>query len=227
MFHMAKRNTGYSMMDVLALLRQVPISVYIIPVVVSLFAYVLLGTTVWLLVTPYWKELAGEWDVVGRYVAIVAWVLCFPILFNLILSMVLGLLFDPLASKVDALLHTDDHKSMSVGQQWLDSVVRTGCLLLLHAVAFVVAAMIPVAGLLINGAASFVSALVLVTTPAAVRRGLTFASHLKLITSKFGIREFVFGILAATLLSNPLLQVIALVPLVVIGQIMTRNWLMD
>lgn len=225
--HMAKRNTGYSMMDVLALLRQVPVSVYIIPVVVSFFAYVLLGTTVWLLVTPYWKELAGEWDVVGRYVAIVAWVLCFPILFNLILSMVLGLLFDPLASKIDTLLHTGDHKSMSVGQQWLDSVVRTTCLLLLHTVAFVVAAMIPVAGLLISGAASVVSALVLVTTPAAVHRGLNFASHVKLITSKFGIREFVFGILAAILLSNPLLQVIALVPLVVMGQIMTRNWLMD
>jgi hypothetical protein len=215
------------MMDVLALLRQVPISVYIIPVVVSLFAYVLLGATPWLLVTPYWKDLAGEWDVIGRYVAIVAWVLCFPILFNMMLSMALGLLFDPLASKVDALLHTDDHKSMSVGQQWLDSVVRTGCLLLLHSVAFIVAAMIPVAGLLINGAASFVSALVLVTTPAAVHRGLTFASHLKLITSKFGTREFAFGILAAILLSNPLLQVIALVPLVIMGQIMTRNWLMD
>ena len=141
--------------------------------------------------------------------------------------MVLGVLFDPLASTIDALLHTDDHKTMSVSQQWLDSVIRTACLLLLHAVAFIVAAMIPVAGLAISGAASMVSALVLVTTPAVVHRGLTFTAHVKLIVSNFGIREFLFGIVAAIALSNPLFQVVALVPLVVIGQIMTRKWLMD
>ncbi len=227
MSHMAKRSDGFSTTEALALLRQVPISVYILPMLIAFIAYVLLGTAAWMLVTPYWQELAGEWDVVGRYVAIVAWVLCFPILFNLILSMVLGVLFDPLASKIDVLLHTNDHKTMSVSQQWLDSVIRTACLLLLHAVAFIVAAMIPVAGLAISSAASMVSALVLVTTPAVVHRGLTFAAHVKLIVSNFGIREFLFGIVAAIALSNPLFQVVALVPLVVIGQIMTRKWLMD
>jgi hypothetical protein len=141
--------------------------------------------------------------------------------------MSLGLLFDPLASKLDLLLHSSDYKRMSVSQQWIDSVVRTGFLLLLHAVAIIVAAMIPVAGLAISGAASVISALVLVTTPAVVHRGLSFSSHIKLIVAKFGPREFIFGILAAILLSNPLLQVVALVPLIVIGQIMTRNWLMD
>jgi hypothetical protein len=224
---MAKRNNRYSIMDALTLLRQVPFSVYIFPVLVAMIAYVLLGTAVWLLATPYWKELAGEWDVIGKYVAIVVWVVCFPIVFNLILSMSLGLLFDPLASKLDLLLHSSDYKRMSVSQQWIDSVVRTGFLLLLHAVAIIVAAMIPVAGLAISGAASVISALVLVTTPAVVHRGLSFSSHIKLIVAKFGPREFIFGILAAILLSNPLLQVVALVPLIVIGQIMTRNWLMD
>ena len=74
MHPMASEEKRLSVWDVLTLLKQVPLSVYIFPLVAAAAAYVLLGTTVWLLVTPFWKELAGEWDVVGKFVAIIAWI---------------------------------------------------------------------------------------------------------------------------------------------------------
>jgi hypothetical protein len=217
----------YSIWDVLGLLRQVPVAVYFFPLVATAAVYVILGAAVWLLVTPLWKELAGEWDVVGKYVAILAWGLSFPIVFNLLLSLVLGLVFDPLATKIDTLLHRDDHRRTPISQQWSDSILRMTCLVLLQAVAFVIAAMIPVAGLIVSGVASVFSALVLITTPAVVHRGISFLLHIKLIRANLGIREVLIGIFAAILLNNPLLQVIALVPLVVVGQLITRSWTVD
>jgi hypothetical protein len=217
----------YSIWDVLGLLRQVPVAVYFFPLAATAAVYVILGAAVWLLVTPLWKELAGEWDVVGKYVAILAWGLSFPIVFNLLLSLVLGLVFDPLATKIDTLLHRDDHRRTPISQQWSDSILRMTCLVLLQAVAFVIAAMIPVAGLIVSGVASVFSALVLITTPAVVHRGISFLLHIKLIRANLGIREVLIGIFAAILLNNPLLQVIALVPLVVVGQLITRSWTVD
>ena len=217
----------YSIWDVLGLLRQVPVSVYIFPLVATAVVYILLGAAVWLFVTPLWKELAGEWDVVGKYVAILAWVLSFPIVFNLLLSLVLGIAFDPLATKIDTMLHRDDHRETPIHQQWSDSILRMTCLILLQAVAFVIAAMIPVAGLILSGVASVFSALVMITTPAVVHRGISFLVHIKLIRSNLGLRELLIGIGAAILLNNPLMQVIALVPLVVVGQLLTRSWNVD
>jgi hypothetical protein len=223
----ANDSTRFSIWDMLGLLKQVPASVYIFPLVTTAAVYVILGAAVWLLVTPLWKELAGEWDVVGKYVAILAWGLSFPIVFNLLLSLILGIAFDPLATKIDTLLHGDDHRQTPIRQQWSDSIARMTSLLFLQAVAIVIAAMIPVLGLIVSGVASVLSALVLITTPAVVHRGISFPAHVKLIRSHLGIREVLIGILAAILLNNPLLQVITLVPLVVVGQLMSRSWIVD
>ena len=216
-----------SIWDLLSLLKQVPLSVYIFPLIAAAVAYLLLGTTVWLLVTPFWKELAGEWDVVGKFVAIIAWVITFPIVFNLLLSMVIGIAFDPLATFVDQLLHKSDHVVTPIGQQWIDGFLRIVFLLLLQLVAFLIGLAVPVLGLVISGAASVATALILVTTPAFVHRGVRFAKHLKVVIHKLGLREILFGIVAAVLLNNPVLQVITLVPLIVIGQLLTRNWLVE
>jgi hypothetical protein len=178
-------------------------------------------------VTPYWKELAGEWDVVGKFVAIIAWTISFPVVFNLLLTLVVGVAFDPLASKVDLILHRSEHKETSIGNQWKDSILRTASLFLLQAIAFLVGLAIPVLGLFISGAVSVFAALILITTPAIVHRGIGFVSHVKLVVSNVGLREVVFAILAAVLLNNPLLQVVTLVPLIVMGQIITRSWLVD
>jgi hypothetical protein len=217
----------YSASDVLPLLRQVPLSVYLFPVLATAFLYVVLGSAVWLLVTPYWKELAGEWDVVGKFVAIIAWTISFPVVFNLLLTLVVGVAFDPLASKVDLILHRSEHKETSIGNQWKDSILRTASLFLLQAIAFLVGLAIPVLGLFISGAVSVFAALILITTPAIVHRGIGFVSHVKLVVSNFRVREVVFAILAAVLLNNPLLQVVTLVPLIVMGQLVTRSWVVD
>jgi hypothetical protein len=219
-----KRNSFW---DVVGLLRQVPVSVYIFPLLATSAIYIILGAAVWLVVTPLWKELAGEWDVVGKYVAILVWGLSFPIVFNLLLSLVLGIVFDPLATKIDMLLHRDDHRRTPSRQQWSDSFLRLTCLLLLQAVAFVIATMIPVGGLIVSSVASVFTALILITTPAVVHRGISFPSHVKLIKSHLGISEVLIGILAAILLNNPVLQCIALVPLVVVGQLLTRSWAVE
>lgn len=227
MHPMAKGVKGYSTWDVLALMKQVPVSVYLIPLFVTAFAYVVLGAAVWLLVTPYWKDLAGEWHVVGKFVAIIAWIISFPVVFNLLLTLVVGIAFDPLASKIDLLLHRSDHHEMSIGQQWKDSILRTTSLLLLQALAFLLGLALPVLGLVISGTVSVFAALILITTPAIVHRGIGFVTHVKLVASNLGVREIAVAILAAILLSNPLLQVAALVPLIVMGQLMTKSWLVD
>ena len=224
---MANEDKRQSVWEVLTLLKQIPLSVYLFPLLAAAVAYVLLGTTVWLLVTPFWKELAGEWDVVGKFVAIVAWIVTFPVVFNLLLSMVVGIAFDPLASFVDQLLHGSDHKVTPIGQQWIDGFLRIACLLFLQVVAFLIGLAVPVLGLVISGAASVVAALILVTTPAFVHRGMRFSTHVKVVLRKLGVREILFGIVAAVLLNNPVLQVITLVPLIVVGQLMTRSWLVE
>jgi hypothetical protein len=225
MHPMASEEERLSVWDVLTLLKQVPLSVYIFPLVAAAAAYVLLGTTVWLLVTPFWKELAGEWDVVGKFVAIIAWIITFPVVFNLLLSLVVGIAFDPLASTVDQLLHRKDHQVTPIGQQWIDGFLRIACLLFLQLLAFLVSLAVPVLGLVISGAASVITAIILVTTPAFVYRGVRFSTHVKVVIGKLGVREILFGIVAAVLLNNPVLQVITLVPLIVIGQLLTRTWL--
>lgn len=227
MQQMANVDKRLSVWDLLSLLKKVPLSVYIFPLITAAVAYLLLGATVWLLVTPFWKELAGEWDVVGKFVAIIAWVITFPIVFNLLLSMVIGIAFDPLASFVDQLLHKSDHVATPVSQQWTDGFLRIALLLLLQLVAFLIGLAIPMLGLVVSGAASVATALILVTTPAFVHRGVRFATHLKVVIHKLGLREVMFGIVAAVLLNNPVLQVITLVPLIVIGQLLTRNWLVE
>ena len=224
---MANGDKRQSVWEVVTLLKQIPFSVYLFPILAAAVAYVLLGTTVWLLVTPFWKELAGEWDVVGKFVAIVAWIITFPVVFNLLLSMVVGIVFDPLASFVDQLLHGSDHEATPIGQQWIDGLLRIACLLFLQVVAFLIGLAVPVLGLVTSGAASVVAALILVTTPAFVHRGVRFSTHVSVVLRKLGIREIFFGIVAAVLLNNPVLQVTALVPLIVVGQLMTQSWLAE
>lgn len=227
MHPMANGDKRQSVWEVLTLLKQIPLSVYLFPILAAAVAYVLLGTTVWLLVTPFWKELAGEWDVVGKFVAIIAWIITFPVVFNLLLSLVVGIAFDPLASSVDQLLHRNDHQATPIGKQWIDGFLRIACLLFLQLVAFLVALAVPVLGLVISGAASVITAIILVTTPAFVHRGVRFSTQVKVVMGKLGVREIVFGIVAAVLLNNPVLQVITLVPLIVIGQLLTRSWLVE
>jgi hypothetical protein len=227
MHPMANEERRLSVWDVLTLLKQVPVSVYIFPLVAAAAAYVLLGTSVWLLVTPFWKELAGEWDVVGKFVAIIAWIITFPLVFNLLLSIVVGFTFDPLASAVDQLLHRNDHQVTPIGQQWIDGFLRVACLLILQLLAFLVGLAVPVLGLVISGAVSVITTIILVTTPAFVHRGVRFSTHVKVLMRKLGVREILFGTVAAILLNNPVLQVITLVPLIVIGQLWTRSWLVD
>ncbi|MEY3602497.1 MAG: hypothetical protein RL169_1741 [Armatimonadota bacterium] len=227
MHPMANEERRLSVWDVLTLLKQVPVSVYIFPLVAAAAAYVLLGTSVWLLVTPFWKELAGEWDVVGKFVAIIAWIITFPLVFNLLLSIVVGFTFDPLASAVDQLLHRNDHQVTPIGQQWIDGFLRVASLLILQLLAFLVGLAVPVLGLVISGAVSVITTIILVTTPAFVHRGVRFSTHVKVLMRKLGVREILFGTVAAILLNNPVLQVITLVPLIVIGQLWTRSWLVD
>lgn len=227
MHPMANGDKRQSVWEVLTLLKQIPLSVYLFPILAAAVAYVLLGTTVWLLVTPFWKELAGEWDVVGKFVAIIAWIITFPVVFNLLLSLVVGIAFDPLASSVDQLLHRNDHQATPIGKQWIDGFLRIACLLFLQLVAFLVALAVPVLGLVISGAASVITAIILVTTPAFVHRGVRFSTQVKVVMGKLGVREILFGIVAAVLLNNPVLQVITLVPLIVIGQLLTRSWLVE
>lgn len=227
MHPMANEERRLSVWDVLTLLKQVPVSVYIFPLVAAAAAYVLLGTTVWLLITPFWKELAGEWDVVGKFVAIIAWIITFPLVFNLLLSIVVGITFDPLASAVDQLLHRNDHKVTPIGQQWIDGFLRVASLLILQLLAFLVGLAVPVLGLVISGAVSVITTIILVTTPAFVHRGVRFSTHVKVLMRKLGVREILFGTVAAILLNNPVLQVITLVPLIVIGQLWTRSWLVE
>ncbi|MFN7829586.1 MAG: hypothetical protein ACK5NX_00125, partial [Armatimonadota bacterium] len=149
----------------------------------------------------------------------------FPVVFNLLLSLVVGIAFDPLASTVDQLLHRKDHQVTPIGQQWIDGFLRIACLLFLQLLAFLVSLAVPVLGLVISGAASVITAIILVTTPAFVYRGVRFSTHVKVVIGKLGVREILFGIVAAVLLNNPVLQVITLVPLIVIGQLLTRTWL--
>lgn len=227
MSQMAKNAKMASVGDVLVLLRQVPLSVYLLPMVVAVAAYVLLGAAIWLLVTPFWKELAGEWDIVGRFVAVIAWVIGFPVIFNVLLSLVIGIAFDPLASKVDQLLHIDQYKVLPLRHQCIDSIIRAASLLALQVVAAIIGLAVPVLGLVISGFVTVITALILMTTPAATHRGLRFSAHLKLMAGKIGLREVVFGTVSAVMLTNPLLQVISLVPLVIFGQLVTQSWLAD
>jgi len=213
--------------DVLTLLKQVPLSVYFFPVVAAAVAYFLLGTAVWLVVTPIWKELAGEWDVVGKFIALLAWIVAFPVVYNLLLSLVVGIAFDPLATYIDQLLHVNAQKVIPITQQWIDGFQRFAFLVFLQGIAFMVGLAVPVVGLVISGAASVVSAIIVITTPAFVHRGVRFSSHLRIVTCKIHVREVLFGIVAAVLLNNPLLHVIMLVPLIVIGQLLTQKWLTD
>ncbi|MFM7188886.1 MAG: hypothetical protein ACKO14_13830 [Armatimonadota bacterium] len=224
---MANAERRRTIWDVYTLLKQIPLSVYLFPVVVATVAYVLLGAAVWLFVTPIWKELAGEWDVVGKFIALLAWIVAFPVVYNLLLSLVVGIAFDPLATYIDQLLHVNAQKVIPITQQWIDGFQRLAFLVVLQGIAFIVGLAVPVVGLVISGAASVVSAIIVITTPAFVHRGVRFSSHLRVVTCKLHVRDVLFGILAAVLLNNPVLQVVTLVPLIVIGQLLTQKWLTD
>lgn len=227
MQRMANKEKQPSVWDVFNLLKQVPIAVYIFPLLAAFVLYVLLGTTAWLVVTPFWKELAGEWDVVGKFVAVIAWVITFPIVFNLMLCVVVGIAFDPLASAIDQLLYKSEQNHIPIGQQWNDGFLRLLGLSTLQLVAFCVGLTSPLLGLILSGATSVVTALVLITTPACTNRGVRLKAQLVLLMRKLRAREILLGILAAIMLNNPVLQVITLVPLIVIGQLLTRSWLAD
>ena len=224
---MANMGQRQGIWEVIRLLRQVPLSVYVFPILFAAVMYVLLGAAMWLLVTPIWKELAGEWDVVGKFVALVGWIIAFPVIFNLLLSIVVGFAFDPLASAIDQRLHSADHRSTPLGQQLSDGIIRTVVLLILQFIAFSVGIVIPVVGLAVSGAVSVLTALLLVTTPAFVHRGVRFLPQVKVMVRSLGVREILFGVAAAVVLNNPLLQVITLVPLIVMGQLFSRKWLVD
>lgn len=224
---MSSTKSTQSIWDVLALLRQIPLSVFVLPLLVSCALYLLLGTAVWLWITPLWKDIAGEWDVIGKYIAVVAWIFCFPIAFNLLLSCVVGIAFDPLAAKVDEILHSADYQRVPTQVQWVDSIVRTIILLALQGVALIIGLANPLVGVAVSGVSSVLCAAIIVTTPAATHRGIRLSTHVKLLLANAGIRELVFGVVAAVLLNNPLLQVLSLVPLVVVGQLFVRRWAAD
>lgn len=211
--------------EVVVLLRKLPVTIYVMPLVAALTLYVILGSTAWLTLTPLWKELAGEWDIVGRFVAVIAWILLFPIIFNLLLSLVVGFAFDPLASAVDNYLHLSERRDVPGNHQLVDGVARFASLCFLQLIATFIGSFVPFLGLIVSGASSIIGALVITTTPAAVHRGLRFPTHIRLIAHNLNVPEIAFGFVAAIMLNNPVLQVISLVPLIVTGQLITRGWI--
>jgi hypothetical protein len=96
-----------------------------LPTVLGLIAYVVLGILGWLAIAPVLEAWFGEWEIVGRFLALGLWVAVFQFVFVLLASVFAEAIHEPVAARIEFLR---DGEIVAVrtgfGGWLLDSVVR-------------------------------------------------------------------------------------------------------
>lgn len=75
-----------------------------LPTLASLIAYIVVGVTGWIVGAPLLAAAMGEWEVVGKFLAIALWIALFPIVFLVFGSVAAEFVYDPLAARIETAL---------------------------------------------------------------------------------------------------------------------------
>lgn len=192
------------------------------PVLIIVFVYVVMSVTAWVVLTPIWREIAGEWDVVGKYVAFLAWLYFFPIIFNALLGASSGLIFDGFASKVDAILGESGPKPSKSLNMFADSAIRFVMQTCFMALAFFTGLSQPLSGVVLCAVFSCFFTVITISAPAMIMRGIGFIEQTRLLIKNMSVQIVLIGVAVTIMMHNPLIMLFTLGPIMVTGHLIGR-----
>lgn len=211
-----------NILSVLTSIRRVPLYIYIVPVLIIVFVYIAMSITAWVVLTPIWREIAGEWEIVGKFVAFLAWLFFFPIIFNTLLGATSGLIFDGFATRVDGILGESETKPSKSPNLFADSAIRFATQTIFMALAFFTWHVQPHLGVLVCAVFSCFFTVVTITAPAMLMRGIGFIQQTGLLIKNMSVQIVLIGVAVTIMMHNPFIMIFTLGPIMVTGHLIGR-----
>ena len=207
---------GFTLLAQNARLRRLAL----IPALASSAAYVLLGIVGWFALAPVAEKAMGEWEVVGRFAALVVYIVAFPIVFFLLGSGFLALVFDPLARGVEEAEGAGADRTPARGVVVKDAALRLLLNVTLGALALVATPFLgPIPGMVLAGIAATLD----YTAPASLRRGRTLGPQFLTFVRRRDLGTLAFAVVAGFLSIVPLVGLLVAPALVVGGTLLIRR----
>lgn len=156
-----------------------------VPSVLGLSAYMVLGLVGWFLISPVLEAWFGEWEIVGRFLALGLWLAIFQFVFVLLASLCAEAIHEPLAARVEFLRGIDAAPVRSGIGTWLaDSVVRIAVSLALTVGSIVAGAWVPWLAPFAVVICSGWSAIAAGAAVCANRRGVRFTTVIRQVMTR-------------------------------------------
>jgi CysZ protein len=196
------------------------------PLVGAFLFYLVLGVVGGLWLVPLLEEWLGEWAIVGKIPALLAWLVLFPYIFLVFASAFTGIAFEPLAREVEKSVTgtTPGPIPLTHIQSFSDSAARLFINLTLGGVAFLIGLLFgplgPVIGPILSACAASLIGLLDYTSVGYLRRGKTLGAQWKHLRTHLGFDIFSFAIVAGLLSLVPFLGILLMPSLIAGGTLL-------
>lgn len=174
----------------------------IAPLLGAVLAYILLGALCGFWLVPRIEALLGEWALLGKFGALVLWLLLFPPLFLALVGAGTGIVFEPLAREVEAIATGKSPAviPLTTPQTLGDSLCRLLLNLTLSSLAFVLGLFLgPIPGVI---AAAIIGVLDY-TSVVYLRQGMRLKEQRRDFRAHFRTHLLGFGLVAGLLALVP------------------------
>ena len=190
----------------------------------AVFLYMILAITLWSGLQPVMESLLGEWKVTGWVLALIVFLLVFPLAFFLLGSAFLGLIFDPLAYHTEA-IQGGAPPAMKLTRKALvsDAFARLGFNAAVGVIGFLIGLMAPFLAPLLSILAAAIVGVVDYTAPASLRRGRTLGPQLRDFLARPDAHAIGFALSAGFLSLVPLLGLMLAPAFVIGGTLLVRR----
>jgi CysZ protein len=197
------------------------------PLLGAFLLYVVLGVVGGLWLVPLLEEWLGEWAIVGKLPALLAWLVLFPYIFLVLASAFTGIAFEPLAREVEKSKTGTMPAAIPLTrlQSLGDSAARLLVNLTLGGVAFIIGLVLLPFGLgpfgpVLSVCAASVIGLLDYTSVGYLRRGKTLGAQWKHLRTHLGLDVLSFALVAGLLSLVPFLGVLLMPSLIAGGTLL-------